>query len=85
MPYRKVRILSFFLEILSPKYSTTASLAISEGWNWKEVPGMPSHRTALLARMPSSLPYWLGPGRITSTSRMMDTYSSGFARARNRW
>ena len=57
MPYRKVRILSFFLEMLSAKYSTTAILAISEGWNWKEVPGMPSHRTALLAPWPSSFPY----------------------------
>ena len=31
MPWRKVRIRSFFLEMLSEKYSTTATLATSEG------------------------------------------------------
>ena len=80
MPSLNVRILSFFLEMLSEKYRMTATFAISDGWNWNEVPGMPSQRVACLWVSASGL--W---GISTSTSRITDRYSSGFAAPRNRW
>ena len=73
-------ILSFFLEMVSEKYSTTAILATSEGWNWKLVFWMPSQRVALFRVRAMGL-----PGMITSTSSTMERYSSGFAAPRNRW
>ena len=66
--------------MLSEKYSTTATLATSDGWNCKEVPGIPSQRVALLRVMAMGL--W---GMSTKTSNMMDKNSSGWARPRNRW
>ena len=63
MPCRHVSIFSRFLEMVSEKYTMTANLAISDGWNWN-TPLMPSHRVALLAVMASGL--W---GIMTSISK----------------
>ena len=54
MPCRHVSIFSRFLEMVSEKYTMTANLAISDGWNWN-TPLMPSHRVALLEVMASGL------------------------------
>ena len=60
------------------KYSTTAIFAISEGWNWKAVPGMPSQRRALLRMMPIL-------GIATKNNRITDSAIIGFASLRNHW
>ena len=77
IPYRVVRILSFFLEMLSEKYSTTANFAISEGWKVNSSP-TPIQRVALLRVCPT-------PGTSTNASKMMAKNSRGLAKARNRW
>ena len=66
--------MSFFFDMVSAKYSTTANLAISEGWKVRMSP-MPIHRRALFRT-------WPIPGISTSTSSTTDRIIRGFASAR---
>ena len=72
-PSRSVFIFSRFLEMDWAKKTISPTFATSDGWNCMvPMPGMPSQRVAPLWLMPSSLPFSLGPGRITRTSRMTE-------------
>ena len=77
-PKRSVCILSRFLEILSAKNTTTASFAISEGWN--EMVCVPSQRVALLRVCARGL-----CGIMTRISRKIAKPSRIFDAPRQRW